>query len=197
MWFDLTLSATALTNILFFLSLCIPAHKEPVPTNTGDCQPLINLTNPFCEYYGVNLDRYVRISAERQEEENNLLWSNLEVLKGLNASFSTECLQQAYFLACHHLFLGCDRSTSVFRPKTFCRESCLSFIHKCNGLAKGWLDINKDFPNPNCSDKPSRSAGNVPECAFYASKVERLKKERILVGRYITGWCNLLLFSKL
>ena len=166
-------------------------------TNTGDCQPLINLTNPFCEYYGVNLDRYVRISAERQEEENNLLWSNLVFFKGLNASFSTECLQQAYFLACHHLFLGCDRSTSVFRPKTFCRESCLSFIHKCNELAKAWLDFNKDFPNPNCSDKPSRSAGNVPECAFYASKVERLEKERILVGRYITGWCNLLLFSKL
>lgn len=40
---------------------------------------------------------------------------------------------------------------------------------------------------PNCSDKPVRSAGNSPECAFYAGKLKSLKKEGIVVGKLTTG----------
>ena len=85
------------------------------------------------------------------------------------------------------MFPGCDWGTSVFRPKTFCQESCLSFIGKCSRLAEVWKDMSGLKNLPNCSDKPLRSAGNSPECAFYARKLESVKSEGILVGKLITN----------
>ena len=167
--------------------MCIPAENAPVLNNTNRCQPLIELKNPFCEYYGIKLDKYVNVPARRQEKYNRILWSYEEIYEWHNISASTDCLHEARFLACHNLFPGCDLSTSVFMPKTFCQESCLSFIGKCSRLAGAWKDVNGLKILPNCSDKPLRSAGNSPECAFYARKLESVKNEGILVGKLIAN----------
>ena len=153
-------------------------------TNTSECQPLIKLKNPFCEYYGIKLDKYVHLDALDQEKFNRLLWSYQEYYKWSTTSASTECLYQARFLACHHLIPGCDSSTSVFIPKTFCKKSCLTFISKCSPLVEAWISTGENISK--CVDKPLRNGGNIPECAFYNRKIESLKKEGIVIGKLIS-----------
>ena len=160
-------------------SSCIQAEKEPVPTKTGDCQQLIRLKRPFCEHYGIKLDKYVNAPTWDQQERNNILWAAQDTTKRLaklrSISISTECLQQSHYMACHYSrFQGCDRTTSVLQKKRICKESCVDFISQC-GIAKLWEELN--FINLNCSEQPSRSAGNSPECAFYARKMKNIKTE--------------------
>ena len=170
-----------LRNIPFFSS-CIPAEEEPVVTNANDCQPLIKLENSFCEYHGIKLDKYVDVEAKNQKEKNDQLWSYLEVFKWLNTSYTTECLSLFSFLKCHDLFPGCDHSTSVFLSKKVCNESCLSFINHCSELAKVWADMTVD-ESLECLSKFGRSAGNIPECAFYARNLKSLKRQSAVVGK--------------
>ena len=169
----------------------MPAEKEPVPSNTSNCQPLIKLKNPFCESYGFKLDKYVDVPARLQEKSNNALWSYEAFYKWHNTSFSTECLYKARFLTCHYFFPGCDRTTSVFRQKTFCKESCLSFITKCSLLVQALEDVTRWFKRiSKCLNSRARSAGNVPECSFYARKLESLERKSILVGKLILNFGN-------
>ena len=170
-----------LRNIPFFSS-CIPAEEEPAVTNATDCQPLIKLKNPFCEYYGIKLDKYVDVEAKYQQENNDQLWSFLEVYKWLNTSYTTECQSLFRFLACHEIFPGCDSSTSVFLPKNVCNKTCLSFTNHYSKLAKFWADISGG-ESPKCLRKLARSAGNIPECAFYAWNLKSLKKQSVVVGK--------------
>ena len=181
MFFSLTGSTTMFTNISFFSS-CVPAEEEPVVTNANDCQPLIKLKNPFCEYYGIKLDKYVDVEAKNQKENNDELWSYLEVYKWLNTSDTTECLSLFSFLICHELFPGCDHSTSVFLPKKVCNESCLNFMNHCSKPAKVWADMTGK-ESPECLSKFARSAGNIPECAFYARNLKSLKRQSAVVGK--------------
>ena len=175
-------------------SLCIPAQKEPVLTKTGDCQPLIKLERPFCEYYGFKIDKYVSAPVWKQQDLNDQLWAGqataYKFAKYQNISFSTECLQQLRYFACHQNLQGCDCSTSVFQKKRICKESCLEFVGQCSVLAKMWTEVfnwdsNKrgEIHSPDCSERPTRRAGNTPECLFYARN-KNTRKEGNLFGTY-------------
>ena len=177
-------------------SSCIPAEKEPVYTNHGDCQPLIKLDKPFCEYYGFKINKYVNVSTNAQKFWNHDLWETQEVYykvyrKLPNMSTSPECIDQARFLGCYLNLPGCDRTTSIFRPRKFCKESCLYFEKECRTFVKAVKDILLPiYPTKeallNCLEKPSRNAGDSPECVYYNRK-ESLEKEGMLVSQSIIG----------
>ena len=169
----------------------MPAEDEPVNTKQGDCHPLIKLDNPFCEHYGFKLDKYVKASVRDQQVLNNQLWGMQEQFKGQNFSKSHECTDRFRFPGCYYAFPGCDRSTSVFKPKQICKESCLHFTKECSAFVKMWKVVyvpNMFAGKPsdelfNCEEKPSRNAGDTPECMYYDWK-ESLEKE----GKF--GWSN-------
>jgi hypothetical protein len=177
-------------SLLF--SSCIPAEEEPVLTNTSYCQPLIKLDKPFCEHYGFKLDKYVNVSVGDQQYWNDRLWKLQEqydqiFVKRQNRSISPKCIDQFWFAGCHYTFPGCERSTSVFKPKKFCKVSCLHFTNECSMFATVLKDIYLSG-NPgrkflfSCLKRPSRNAGDSPECVYYERK-ESLEKEGMLVGR--------------
>ena len=181
-------------------SLCIPAQKEPVLTKTGDCQPLIKLERPFCEYYGFKIDKYVSAPVWKQQDFNDQLWAGqataYKLAKYQNISYSNKCSHQYRYFACHQYFQGCDCSTSVFQKKRICKESCLEFVGQCNVLAKMWTEVfdwdNKhgEIHSPDCSERPTRRAGNTPECAFYARNKNTRKEGNLvwcLLGRSVMG----------
>ncbi len=165
-------------------------------TNHGDCQPLINLDKPFCEYYGFKVDKYVNEPTNAQQHWNDELWKTQELYYELlgkvqDLSTSPECLDQARFLGCYYSFPGCDRTTSVFRPKKFCKETCLNFGKECRKFLEAVKDIYSVMrPTTlalfNCLEKPSRNAGDSPECMYYNRK-ESLEKEGMLVSQSIIG----------
>ena len=165
-------------------SSCIPAEDKPVYTTQGDCHPLIKLDNPFCEHYGFKLDKYVEVSVDNQQVLNNRLWEIQEQFKGQNISTSHECTDQFRFPGCYYAFPGCDRSTSVLKPKKICKESCLHFTKECSAFVRMWKDVFEhamSFAIPtselfNCVEKPSRNAGDTPECMYHDRK-ESLEKE--------------------
>jgi hypothetical protein len=171
----------------------MPAEEEPVYTNQSDCQPLIKLDKPFCSHYGFKLDKYVNVSVDTQQSWNNVLWEKQEqydqiLFKGKNMSASPKCMEQVRFIGCYYTFPGCDRSTSVFRPKKFCKESCLHFTNDCSTFSKAWKEILlSSFPEKaalfSCLEKPSRNAGDSPECVYYDRK-ESVEKECMLIGQY-------------
>lgn len=175
-------------GVSFPFRSCTPA--ESLPSTIGDCQPLINLDRPFCEYYGFKLDKYVNVSVETQQYWNNQLWALQEFYRW--SSSSTECLHKTRFVACYYLFPGCDRSTSKFLVKDICKESCQSYIRECSAFLKVWEEMfqfqypGKEFPS-NCFKQPLRSAGSSPECVFDARKLRSLKETGISVGNLITG----------
>ena len=151
---------------------------------TSDCHPLIKLDNPFCEHYGFKLDKYVEVSVNYQQVLNNKLWEMQEQFNGQHISTSHECTDQFRFHACYYAFAGCDRSTSVLKPKKICKESCLHFTKKCSAFVKMWNDVFGPTtlagkPGDglfNCVEKPSRNAGDTPEC-MYDDRKESLEKE--------------------
>ncbi|CAB4035413.1 partial, partial [Paramuricea clavata] len=96
-------------------------------------------------------------------------------------SASPECMDQVRFIACYYTFPGCDRSTSVLRPKKFCKESCLHFTNECSRFVNAWKEILlPSYPEKaalfSCLEKPSRNAGESPECVYYDRK-ESVEKE--------------------
>jgi hypothetical protein len=149
-----------------------------VYTTQGDCHPLIKLDNPFCEHYGF------KASVRDQQVLNNQLWEMQEQFKGQNFSTSHECTDQFRFPGCYYAFPGCDRSTSVLKPKKICKESCLHFTKECSAFVRLWkvayiptLFAGKPSDELfNCVEKPSRNAGDTPECIYYVRK-ESLEKE--------------------
>ena len=64
-------------------------------------------------------------------------------------------------------------------------------------MVKLWIKFQEEDPISNCSDKPQRSAGDIPECAFFASKLERLEKKGVMIGKFITSRYNFMSVSKL
>jgi hypothetical protein len=155
-----------------------------VYTTQGDCHPLIKLDNPFCEHYGFKLDKYVKVSVDYQQVLNNQLWELHEQFKGQNISTLHECIDQFRFFGCYSAFAGCDRSTSVLKPKKICKEFCLHFTKECSAFGKIWKDVygsaiweGKPISElVNCLEKPSRNAGDTPGCMYYDRK-ESLEKE--------------------
>ena len=164
----------------------------------GDCHPLIKLDKLFCKHYGFKLDKYVKVSVDDQQVLNNQLWGMQEQfnqIKGGNISTSHECTDQLRFPGCYYAFAGCDRSTSVLKPKKICKESCLHFTKECSAFVKMWNDVFGPAllggdPSVaavfNCVEKPSRNAGDTPECIYYDRK-ESLEKEG-KCGRSIGRW---------
>ena len=55
-------------------------------------------------------------------------------------------------------------------------------MNKCSELAQVWADMSGE-KSLKCLNKSSRSAGNIPECTFYARNLESLKKESIVAGK--------------
>jgi hypothetical protein len=171
-----------------------------VYTKQGDCHPLIKLDKPFCEHYGFKFDKYVKELGDDQQVLNNQLWEMQEQFeqinaKGQNISTSHECTDQFRFPGCYYAFAGCDRSTSVLKPKKMCKESCLYFTKKCSAFVRMWNDVFGPAvlggdPSVaavfNCVEKPSRNAGDTPECMYYYRK-ERLEKEGKF-GRSVGRW---------
>ena len=163
-------------------------------TTQGDCRPLIKLDKPFCEHYGFKLDKYVEVSVNYQQVLNNKLWEMQEQFNGQHISTSHECTDQFRFHACYYAFVGCDRSTSVLKPKKICKESCLHFTKECSAFVRTWEDVFEPILSPgepsgelfNCVKKPSRNAGNTPECMYYDRK-ESLEKEGKF-GRSVGRW---------
>ena len=164
-------------------------------TTQGDCHPLIKLDNPFCEHYGFKLDKYVKESGDDQQVLNNQLWEMQEQFNGQHISISHECTDHFRFPVCYYAFPGCDRSTSVLKPKKMCKESCLYFTKKCSAFVKMWnnvfgASVLGGDPSVaavfNCVEKPSRNAGDTPECMYYDRK-ERLEKEGKF-GRSVGRW---------
>ena len=163
-------------------------------TKRGDCQPLIKLDKPFCEHYGFKLDKYVNVSVDYQRFWNKRLWElqkqyDQVFVEARNVSASPECIEQIRFAGCHFTFPGCDRSTSGFRSKTFCKESCLHFTYECNAFVKAWKYILlPNYPDIDawfsCVRRPPRNAGDSPECVYYDRK-ESLEKEGMLVDRLV------------
>ncbi|CAB4026558.1 Hypothetical predicted protein [Paramuricea clavata] len=97
-------------------------------------------------------------------------------------------MDQIHFIGCYYTFPGCDRSTSVFRQKKFCKESCLHFVNECSASLKPTIDTYFSlYPGKralfDCSKKPSRNAGDSPGCLYYHRK-ESLEKEDCL---YLDG----------
>jgi hypothetical protein len=164
--------------------LCIQAEDEPVYTTQGDCHPLIKLDNPFCEHYGFKLDKYVKVSGDDQQVQNNKLWEIQEQFEKINVkrqniSTSHECTDQFRFPGCYYAFPVCNRSTSVLKPKKICKESCLHFTKECSAFVRMWNDVFQPSGEEavfNCVEKPSRNAGDTPECMYYNRK-ESLEKE--------------------
>ena len=119
-----------------------------------------------------------------QQVLNNKLWELQEQFKRQNISTSQECTDQYRFPGCYYAFAGCDRSTSVLKPKKICKESCLHFTKKCSAFVKMWNDVFGPTtlagkPGDglfNCVGKPSRNAGDTPEC-MYDDRKESLEKE--------------------
>ena len=168
-------------------------------TTQGDCRPLIKLDNPFCEHYGFKLDKYVKASGDDQQILNNQLWEIQEQFEQIDAkrqniSTSHECTDQFRFPGCYYAFAGCDRSTSVLKPKKICKESCLHFTKKCSAFVRMWNNVfgpavlagNLSAALFNCVEKPSRNAGDTPECMYYDRK-ESLEKEGKF-GRSVGRW---------
>ena len=128
-----------------------------------------------------------------QQFWNDRLWHVQEqfhqiFFEGQNVSAS--CMDQARFAGCYYTFPGCDRSTSVFRPKQFCKESCLHFTNECSASFKQGIDVSSSFyPGKealfNCSKKTSRNAGDSPGCLYYHRK-KSLEREGMLVGHLVT-----------
>ncbi|CAB4045289.1 Hypothetical predicted protein [Paramuricea clavata] len=92
------------------------------------------------------------------------------------------------FAGCYYMFPGCDRSTSGFRTKKFCKESCLHFTNECSTFVEALNEIFLQYyPEKkaltSCLEKASRNAGDSPECISYDRK-ESLKKEDCL---YLNG----------
>ena len=130
------------------------------------------------------------MSKVPQQVLNNQLWEIQKQydqvnFKGQNISTSHECTDQFRFPGCYYAFAGCDRSTSILKPKKICKESCLHFTKKCSAFVKTWKDVFARYLDPlstvqaalfNCTEKPSRNAGDTPECIFYDRK-ESLEKE--------------------
>ncbi len=165
-------------------------------TNHGDCQPLFKLDKPFCEYYGFKVGKYVNVSANAQQYWNDELWEKQELYyqiarKVQDLSTSPECMDRARFVGCHLNFPGCDRTTSVFRPKKFCKELCLYFEKECGAFLKALKDLFLPmYPTMeallNCLEKPPRNAGDSPECVYY-NRNESLEKEGMLVSQSFIG----------
>ena len=155
-------------------------------TKWGDCRPLIKLDRPFCEHYGFKLDKYVNASVGKQQLWNDRLWKRQEqyyrvYFEGQNFSASPECMEQMRFAGCYYMFPGCDRSTSGFRSKKFCKESCLHFANECSSFSKALKDVFlQSYPEEkallSCLETASRNAGDSPECMYYDRK-ERLENE--------------------
>ncbi len=108
-----------------------------------------------------------------------------------NLSTSPECIDQARFIGCYLYFPGCDRTTSVFWPRRFCKELCHYFEKECRTFLEALKDIFLPmYPTKeallNCLEKPSRNAGDSPECVYYNRK-ESLEKEGMLVSQSIIG----------
>ena len=171
-------------------SSCIPAEEEPVITNTSYCHPLTKLDKPYCELYGFKLDKYVNVSVNLQQYENDRMWvaqkrHDLLFSTGQNVSSSPECMHQVRFIGCYYMFPSCDRSTSVFEAKKICKETCLNFINECSTFVSAWKEMYLSS-NPeyeawfNCSKQPLRNAGGFPECVYYDRK-ESLEREGKLV----------------
>ena len=157
----------------------MPAEKEPVTAvlnKHGECQPLIELNNSFCGQNRIRLDKYVNVEAYSQQSMNDRLWSLQKQYELIYPqSISKECIHNFNFFACNLMFPGCDRSTSEFKLKKFCKESCIHFIKECSSFARFWknmafatefeaLDKMTVF---NYSANPSRNAGDSPECLYY------------------------------
>ncbi|CAB3991942.1 angiopoietin-1 receptor-like [Paramuricea clavata] len=175
-------------------SSCIPAEHEPVYSKWGDCHPLIKLDKPVCEHYGFKLDKYVKVLENDQQVLNNQLWGmqkQFNQIEGQNISTSLECIDQLRFPGCYYAFAGCDRSTSLFKPKKICKESCLHFTKECSAFVKVWKAVylptmlagNPSGALFNCVEKPSRNAEDTPECMHYDRK-ESLEQEDCL---YLNG----------
>ena len=139
----------------------------------------------------------MNVSTNAQQYWNDDLWETQElyyqvIRKMQNLSTSPECIDQTRFIGCYFNFPGCDRTTSVFRPRRFCKESCIYFEKQCRPFVKALKDIL--FPTLyssklalfNCLEKPSRNAGDSPECVYYNRK-ESLEKEGMLVSQVIIG----------
>ena len=136
------------------------------------------------------------MSVYAQPYWNDHLWELKEqydqvFVKAPNASTSPECMDQIRFFGCHYAFPGCDRSTSAFKPKKFCKDSCLHFTNECSTFLKAWKDIYLSG-NPDeaylfsCLKRPLRNAGDSPECVYY-ERNESLEKEGMLVDRRSIG----------
>ncbi|CAB4030230.1 uncharacterized protein LOC110041943 [Paramuricea clavata] len=128
-----------------------------------------------------------------QQYWNDHLWQlqkqyDQVYVKAPNASASPECMDQVRFYGCRYTFPGCDRSTSAFKSKKFCKDSCLHFTKECSTFLKAWKDLYLSG-NPDeayrfsCLKRPLRNAGDSPECVYYERK-ESLEKEDCL---YLNG----------
>ena len=72
--------------------------------STKYCHPLVKLDKPFCEQYGIKLDRYVNLSTDAQQYWNDRLWMSQKqyyqfIRVGENISITSECSHHAVFWA--------------------------------------------------------------------------------------------------
>ena len=142
----------------------------------GECQPLMELNNSFCGQNRIRLDKYVNVDVYSQQSMNDRLWSLQKQYEFVypKESISKECIHNFKFFACNIMFPGCDRSTSEFKLKKFCKQSCIHFIKECSKFARFWKYVASTTDSVaalmtvfNYSVNPSRNAGDSPECLYY------------------------------
>ena len=110
-------------------------------------------------------------------------------LKGKMFQRHPNAWNKSALLAVTLRFQGAIAAQVDFRSKKFCKESCLHFTNECSAFVKAWKhillpnhpDIDARF---SCVKRPSRNAGDSPECVYYDRK-ESLEKEGMLVDRLV------------
>ena len=179
---------------------CIPAEAEPT-LNSSSCYPLVNFTRPFCQNHGINLPNYVYRTPYDQNRKNydfnkmNDGLVKLGVLKissliDVDINTLRKCVQISAILVCRSSFPSCDRTQSVFKEQTICRESCLESIHVCH---KMWEIVERyytiRYPEKkklfNCELQPYRNAGHSPECWYFngfANYIGNMADERSILS---------------
>ena len=162
---------------------CIPAEAEPT-LNSSSCYPLVNFTRPFCQNHGIALPNYVYKTPGSQywrNGEDNKIFdgfekfgpSKINLYFNVNTSIATirKCGQAVIIFFCHEHFPSCDRTQSIFRKQTLCRESCLDVMRICGKLYQLFFKYYTiQFPETKkkyrCELQPYRNAGDSPECSY-------------------------------
>ena len=105
------------------------------------------------------------------EKKLNQLQRKLDNLKLLiinfGVSLSIKCEKAINIVYCHHYFPRCDGTGDTYKAQRLCKATCLYYTNACSQELKmlklfaGTVDI------INCTNFPSRNAGETPECYYF------------------------------